>query len=174
MNTSASKILSLVTATDPDLLEQAEERIDIIKHKLKFLDNKPTVACIELLQPLKIAGEWVPELIGIAGGLPALTEASALTSWDGIQSADPDIMVLMLRGLGMDAALKELIALLGNPAFSDLKAVKNNRLYIADGAKYFYTSGPVLVDSLEILAEIINPKQFIFGYEGAGWMKFSV
>jgi iron complex transport system substrate-binding protein len=31
-----------------------------------------------------------------------------------------------------------------------------------------------MTDSIEIMAEIINPKQFIFGYEGNGWVHFNV
>ncbi|PLW91050.1 MAG: cobalamin-binding protein, partial [Mucilaginibacter sp.] len=51
---------------------------------------------------------------------------------------------------------------------------KNNRVYIADGNQYFNRPGPRIVDSLEILAEIIHPKQFIFGNEGNGWVKFAL
>jgi iron complex transport system substrate-binding protein len=94
--------------------------------------------------------------------------------WDDIAAADPDIMVLMPCGFSMDRTLKEVSIMLQQPGFADLKAVKNNRLYITDGNQYFNRPGPRIVDSIEILAEIINPKQFVFGYEGDGWMKFSV
>jgi len=55
-----------------------------------------------------------------------------------------------------------------------LKAVKNNRVFVADGNQYFNRPGPRIVDAVEILAEIINPKQFVFGYEGDGWIKFDL
>jgi iron complex transport system substrate-binding protein len=61
-----------VQAEGVDLLERLNERVDIIKHKLKFLENKPTVACIEWLEPMMISGNWVPELVEIAGGVPIL------------------------------------------------------------------------------------------------------
>jgi len=70
--------------------------------------------------------------------------------------------------------MKEINILLEQPGFAELKAVKNNRIYIADGNQYFNRPGPRIVDSIEILAEIINPKQFIFGYEGNGWIKFDM
>jgi len=63
--------------------------------------------------------------------------------------------------------------LLNLPGFAAMKAVKNNRLYISDGNQYFNRPGPRIVDSIEILAEIIHPKLFNFGYEGNGWIKFS-
>lgn len=160
-----------------DLLERLNERIDLIKHKLKFLENKPTIACIEWLQPLMISGNWVPELVEIAGGIPILVsngKHSPYLEWDDIRLADPDIIVLMPCGFSMDRTLREVNILLELPGFNELKAVKNNRLYITDGNQYFNRPGPRIVDSIEILAEIINPKQFIFGYEGEGWMKFGI
>jgi iron complex transport system substrate-binding protein len=153
----------------------ANERVDLVKHKLKFLENKPTVACIEWLKPMMISGNWIPEIVEIAGGAPILANAgkhSPYVDWDEIRLADPDIIVLMPCGFGMDRTLKEIDLLMDLPGFTELKAVKNNRLYITDGNQYFNRPGPRIVDSIEILAEIINPKQFIFGYEGDGWMKF--
>lgn len=159
------------------LLELLNERIDIIRHKLKFIIDKPAVACIEWIEPLMLAGNWTPELVDIAGGRSILTtngKHSPYVNWDDIKEQDPDIIVVIPCGFSIERTMKEMGILLALPGFDDLKAVKNNRLYIADGNHYFNRSGPRIVDSIEILAEIINPKQFIFGYEGEGWIKFSV
>lgn len=157
------------------LLERADERIDIIRHKLKFLSEKPKVACIEWLAPLMIAGNWTPELIQIAGGAPILAvngKHSEFIDFHDIEIADPDIIVVMPCGFSIPRTLQEVNLLLELPGWNDLNAVKNNRIYIADGNHYFNRSGPRLTESIEILAEIINPKQFIFGYEGEGWIGF--
>ncbi|NCD71594.1 cobalamin-binding protein [Mucilaginibacter agri] len=166
-----------VTASSEALIEELQERVDIIKHKLKFIENKPTVACIEWLEPLMVSGNWIPELVDIAGGTSILAENgkhSPYVEWVDIRLADPDIIVLMPCGFGIERTMKEINILLEQPGFADLKAVKNNRIYIADGNQYFNRPGPRIVDSIEILAEIINPKQFIFGYEGSGWIKFDM
>jgi iron complex transport system substrate-binding protein len=165
------------TDAGKDLIEYLNQRVDIIRHKLKFNENKPTVACIEWLEPLMISGNWVPELVGIAGGMPVLTEQgkhSSYIQWDDLRLADPDIIVIMPCGFSIERTLREMEILLVLPGFTELRAVKNNAVYIADGNQYFNRPGPRIVDSIEILAEIINPKQFIFGYEGAGWIKFSL
>ncbi|MEO6524581.1 MAG: cobalamin-binding protein [Mucilaginibacter sp.] len=159
------------------LIELMEERIDIIRHKLKFITDKPTVACIEWIEPLMLAGNWTPELVDIAGGSSILTQTgkhSPYVDWDDIRLQNPDIIVVMPCGFSIERSMKEMSILLALPGFDELKAVKNNRLYITDGNQYFNRSGPRIIDSIEILAEIINPKQFIFGYEGEGWIKFSV
>ncbi|MGN6638857.1 MAG: ABC transporter substrate-binding protein, partial [Mucilaginibacter sp.] len=164
-----------VTENGERLIEDLTERVDIIRHKLKFIENKPTVACIEWLEPMMVSGNWVPELVNIAGGAPVLAEVgkhSPHINWVDIQLQDPEVIIVMPCGFSIERTLKEIDILLELPGFNDLKAVKNNRLYIADGNQYFNRPGPRIVDSIEILAEIIHPKQFIFGYEGNGWIKF--
>lgn len=160
-----------------ELLEELKERIDIIQHKLRFIEKKPTVACIEWLEPLMTSGNWVPELVTIAGGTPVLSEPgkhSPYVNWEDLRTQDPEIIVVMACGFSVERTLKEINTLLQLPGFADLQAIKNKRFYIADGNQYFNRPGPRIVDSIEILAEIINPKQFIFGYEGEGWIKFEV
>jgi iron complex transport system substrate-binding protein len=44
-------------------------------------------------------------------------------------------------------------------------------VYVADGNAYFHRPGPRLVESLEILAEILHPETFRFGHEGVGWTR---
>ncbi len=160
-----------------DLLDRMQERMDLIRHKLKFISQKPTVACIEWIEPLMMAGNWTPEMVEIAGGQAVLAQSgkhSTAIEWTDFVQADPEIIVVMPCGFGIERTLKEMDTLLQQPYFQELQAVKNNQLFIADGNQYFNRSGPRIVDSVEILAEIINPKQFVFGYEGEGWIRFSV
>lgn len=166
-----------VAAKGDQLIEDLQERVDIVRHKLKFTENKPTVACIEWLEPLMVSGNWVPELIDIAGGASVLAEASKhspFIQWVDIQLQDPEVIIVMPCGFSIERTLREIDILLQLSGFADLQAVKNNRLYIADGNQYFNRPGPRIVDSIEILAEIIHPKQFMFGYEGEGWIRFSL
>ena len=159
------------------LLEELRERMDIVRHKLKFIEGKPAVACVEWLDPLMVSGNWIPEMVAIAGGSAILADAgkhSPYIAWEQISSADPDIIIAMPCGFSIERTLKEMGILLQKPGFYNLKAVKNNRVYIADGNQYFNRPGPRIVDSIEILAEIIHPKQFIFGYEGEGWIRFAL
>lgn len=166
-----------VSSAATDLLERSEERINIIKHKLKFITEKPKVACIEWLSPIMIAGNWTPEIVEIAGGMPVLTKSgkhSAYIRIEEILAEDPDVIILMPCGFSIQRTLEEINLLLELPGWENRKAVQNNKIYVADGNQYFNRSGPRITDSIEIMAEIINPKQFIFGYEGNGWIKFNV
>jgi iron complex transport system substrate-binding protein len=150
------------------LTEDLQDRVDIIKHKLKFIEQKPVVACIVSLDPLTLAGADLSESIGIAGGTLITGEAEALLS------QNPDIVILIPQGFTIEQTMKHIDQVLQLPGFAELKAVRNNRFYIADGIRSLNESPECFVDGVELFAEIINPKQFIFGYEGEGWIKFSL
>ncbi|MVN21563.1 cobalamin-binding protein [Mucilaginibacter arboris] len=160
-----------------DLTGRMHERMNLVKHKLKFITQKPKVACVEWIEPLMMAGNWTPEMVEIAGGQSVLAvsgKRSPAIDWLELLHTDPEIVVIMPCGFSIERTLKEMGTLLELPHFNDLQAIKNDKLFIADRNQYFNRSGPRIVDSVEILAEIINPKQFIFGYEGEGWIKFSL
>lgn len=166
-----------VASKGEQLIEDLQERVDIVRHKLKFMENKPTVACIEWLEPMMVSGNWVPALVSIAGGVTILAEDgkhSPYVKWENIQQQDAEVIIVMPCGFSIERTMKEVDLLLQLPGFAELKAVKNDRFYISDGNQYFNRPGPRIVDSIEILAEVIHPKQFIFGYEGNGWIKFSL
>ena len=124
-----------------------------------------------------LSGNWVPDLISFAGGTSILTQTgkhSPYINWEDIRESDPEILVVMPCGFPIERTLREIDIFMQLPGFNEMRAVKNQRVYIADGNQYFNRPGPRIVDSIEILAEIIHPKQFIFGYEGKGWVKFSL
>lgn len=159
------------------LLDSLHERIDIVRHKLKFVDRRPKVACVEWIAPLMVAGNWVPELIEIAGGESVLGENgkhSPQISFHTLKLENPEIIIVVPCGFPISRTLQEMNILFDLPGWGDLEAVKSNQVYIVDGNHYFNRSGPRVVDSTEILAEIIHPKQFFFGYEGEGWVKFGL
>jgi iron complex transport system substrate-binding protein len=166
-----------VTDRADKLLEEIDDRINILRHKLKYTERKPKVACIEWLSPLMVAGNWTPELVEIAGGQSVLGIAgkhSPFVSFDRIKEEDPEIIIVMPCGFSTQRTLQEIHLLLELPGWNDLNAVKNNQVFIADGNQYFNRSGPRIIDSIEILAEIIHPKLFVFGYENNGWIKFNL
>lgn len=157
------------------LLEDLDDRIELVRHKVKHVQNRPKVACIEWIEPLMVAGNWTPELITIAGGMPVLAENgkhSPFINWEQLAAAEPDIIMIAPCGFSIPRTLSEIQLLTSHPLWKDLPAVQKSRVYVADGNHYFNRSGPRIVDSIEILAEIIQANQFYFGMEGEAWLKF--
>ncbi|PPS42246.1 cobalamin-binding protein [Chroococcidiopsis sp. TS-821] len=157
-----------------ELIEDLEARVKICQQKTAHLsvEELPTVACIEWTDPLMTAANWIPELVAKAGGQPLFSvsgQPSPIITWDTLVATNPDIIIFMLCGFGLQRTRTEAIALKTHPAWEKLKAVQHQRVYITDGNSYFNRPGPRLVDSLEILAEIVHPEIFDYGYKGTGW-----
>ncbi|MES2429148.1 MAG: hypothetical protein V4560_19355 [Bacteroidota bacterium] len=150
------------------LTEEQQERVDLIIHKLKFIEQKPAVACVTALDPLMLGNDNINELVSVAGGNAIVGDAQTLLALDS------DVVILMPNDYTVEESMKHIDDLLQLPGFTELKAVKTNRFYIADADQFFNYAAENVVDSIELLAEIISPKQFIFGHEGNGWVKFSL
>jgi iron complex transport system substrate-binding protein len=132
------------------------------------------VACVEWLDPLMAAGNWVPELVELAGGVNLFGEAgrhAPWMSWEQLRAADPDVIVLLPCGFDIARTARDLPALTGRPGWGELRAVRSGRVFLTDGNQYFNRPGPRLVESLEILAEVLHPGAFAFGHEGSGWRR---
>ena len=135
---------------------------------------KPTVATIEWIEPLMSAGNWMPELVEMAGGDNLFGVAGAHSpwlTWPELIAADPDVIVILPCGYDMSTTERELPALTEQPAWAALRAVQTGHVYIADGNQYFNRPGPRLAESLEILAEILHSEHFNYGHEGVGWRR---
>ncbi|MCU0568509.1 MAG: cobalamin-binding protein [Oculatellaceae cyanobacterium Prado106] len=141
----------------------------------RFADeDRPTVACIEWSDPLMAAGNWIPELVTLAGGkslFGVVGEHSPWLQWDALVEANPDRLIFMPCGYDLDRTRQDVEQLQPHPQWSSLKAVQQGEVYVTDGNQYFNRPGPRLVDSLEILAEILHPEHFQFGYQGVGWQR---
>jgi len=154
-------------------VRQLQGRIQSIAEKARAFVVKPTVGCIEWVDPLMAAGNWVPELVGLAGGVNLFGVAgkhSPWMQWEELVKKDPDVIVVMPCGFDIQRTQKEMSALTQRPEWKNLNAVHHGRIYVTDGNQYFNRPGPRLVESLEILAEIFHPHVFEFGHENKGWI----
>lgn len=156
------------------LLQNLQARITHC-HQQLTPSHRPTVACIEWTDPLMIAGNWVPELVTLAGGQPSLGtvgQHSSWLTWEQLVSANPEIIIGMPCGFDLAQTTQALKELAQNPNWQKLQAVQNHQVYGVDGNQYFNRPGPRLVDSMELLAEIFHPQMFPPRYAGHGWLKF--
>ncbi|MFM8469473.1 MAG: cobalamin-binding protein [Limisphaerales bacterium] len=144
--------------------------VDVIEKAC--LLERPTVACLDWLAPLMGAGNWVPELVELAGGRNLFGEAGKHTGrlkWEELRAANPDFIIALPCGFDLARTRAEIAALTGKPGWADLRAVRKGRVFLCDGSAFFNRPGPRLVDSLEMLAEILHPEKFRFGHGGRGW-----
>jgi len=157
-------------------IREYQNRIQAIARKIPD-GPAPSVACLEWLDPLMVAGNWVPELAQLLRardpfGVPG--KHSPWMEWEALVKEDPDYIFVMPCGWDIPKARQEMAGLERRPEWARLKAVKTGNVYLTDGNQYFNRPGPRIVESLEILAEILYPKNFQFGHQSRGWQKYAV
>jgi iron complex transport system substrate-binding protein len=133
----------------------------------------PRVFAMEWMDPLMAAGNWMPTLIEHAGGTSVLAEPgghSPWITWDDVENADPDVVIVMPCGFDIAAVRRDAHLLENDPRWRALRAVREGRAFIADGNQYFNRPGPRLADSVEILAEMLHAVDF--GHSSDAWVRF--
>lgn len=157
------------------LAAELRARMERVANRTAALSARPRVAAIEWIEPLMAAGNWVPELIDMAGGIDLFGTAgrhSPWLDWSDLVLADPDIILILPCGFDIARSRTEMSALTQRREWPALRAARSGSVYLLDGNQYFNRPGPRLVESLEILAEILHPQAFRHGREGTGWIRF--
>lgn len=142
-------------------VDSLSARIDEVKRRGEAMTDRAGVVLLEWLDPLFTAGHWNPELVRIAGGKELFGQEggkSRRIEWGDLQTVDPECIVVACCGFDVKRSLQDVEQMTTRPGFSALRAVREGRLYVADGSAYFNRSGPRLVDSLELLAHAIDPR----------------
>jgi iron complex transport system substrate-binding protein len=159
----------------PTAIRQLKEQAANVVSKACLIKNRLSVLCLEWLDPLMAAGHWTPDLVELAGGTNCFTRAgerSPQLTLDELTKIDPDVILIMPCGFGLPRARIEAAILTENPTWPKLRAVRKRRVFLTDGNQYFNRPGPRLVESLEILAEILQPDLFPLGWEKrGGWQR---
>lgn len=153
------------------LVESLRARLAAVRERTAGRTPR-SVACIEWVDPLMAAANWVPELVAVAGGIDSFGRAgehSGYLTFDKLVAADPDVIAFMPCGFDIQRCLDELPILTSQPKWSRLRAVGEGQVFVTDGNQYFNRPGPRVVESAEILAELLHPDIADFGHRGAGW-----
>ena len=147
------------------LVEDLEERINIITHKLKFItdESKPHVVFLADVSPVQfIHNTYLESAARVAGGIPV----SAPT-----EGAAADVIVIISERLAPQL-LAALPGLFTMPEWAQTPAVNEGNIYLIHHPEHLRQPGALIADDIEILAEIFHPKQFVFGRDEDAWMKF--
>jgi iron complex transport system substrate-binding protein len=148
------------------------------------VSRRPTIACIEWIEPLMAAWNWTPELIELAGGIDVFGKAgvhSPWIQWEDLLAKDPEVIIVAPCGFDLARTRAEMHWLTVRPDFDKLRAVRNDCLFVADGNQYFNRPGPRVVETMEIIRQIIefagNPRNSERGNvercDPLGWSLYS-
>lgn len=150
------------------LVAQMSARIGAVSEAVRNRAT-PTVVMLEWIDPIFSMGNWGPELVEAANGRALLGEKgehSRAIPWDAVREADPDYLIIAPCGFSLERALLELPLLEAQPGWEELKAVKAGRVAVADGNLFFNRSGTTIVETVEMIAEILHGHQ-VEGHPGS-------
>lgn len=151
------KVIGELTSTQ----QKAEEVVDTMKKEFAEIQKgvlpgkKPRVYVEEWHKPPHVSGNWVPELVLMAGGEYKLCAAGKISKPITLREAEkynPEIIILSLCGFG-NKAKPEIV--LNRPGWQNIEAVKKRRVYVIDDS-LLNRPGPRLVEGLKFLVEKIN------------------
>ncbi len=129
---------------------------------------------MEWTVPLMGAGNWMPETIAAAGGAVVLGQEgvhSPTVSMADIAAADPDVIVVGPCGFSIERAAQELAPLTPRDDWQALRAVRDGEVYLVNGNHFFNRPGPRLLQSAQIIAEILHADVFPADNLGTGWLR---
>jgi len=138
------------------------ERVDAVAARTADLD-RPRVVVLDWLDPVMVAGHWMPELVEVAGGRYGMAETgdrSTPRAWPTVREYDPEVLVGAPCGFALERTLANRADLTGRPGWTALSAVADGRAVAMDGHHYVNRPGPRLVDTLEHLAGLLHPEVF--------------
>jgi iron complex transport system substrate-binding protein len=152
-----------VSARAEQLVASLSERLETVRRKADRISHRPHCFLMEWVDPPFCSGHWGPELVQIAGGHDSLGrrhQPSAQVDWREVVNTRPEIIVLGLCGYDINRARRDYELLRSFPDFDSLPAAHDGEIYLVDASAYFARPGPRIVDSLEILAGILHPREF--------------
>lgn len=157
-----------------EALDDAMEALANLETGLRVLRDKigvdrstnpqslPSVACVEWMEPLMVAGHWMPDVVEMAGGRAVLGtsgEPTRAVEWADLRDADPDVLAVMPCGFTIEETRRDLHYLTDQPGWEELTAVQNHKVALFDGNAYFNRPGPRLYRAIELLASVLYPEQ---------------
>jgi iron complex transport system substrate-binding protein len=144
------------------LVEDLEKRIRHITDAVEAVAFRPRVTAIDWLDPLILGGDWIPEMVRMAGGTPQPLPSvkAARIAWEDVAAFEPEVIVVMPCGFDLERTVAESAILTKQPGFANLPAARWGRVYAVDGNALFNRPSQRIVDSLEALAEMLHPNLF--------------
>lgn len=197
---SDTKIISLEPESIEDILEnillvgettdkrkESRKLVENLKKRLQNITSRlanstrsknkslPRVLIIEWLNPLMVAGHWVPEMVEKAGGMNLITKSEQKSypiTLDQIVKSSPDVLIFAPCGFNIKRTLKEKNLI--KKIIVHLKLdIENWKFFLMDGSAYLTRPGPRIIDGIEILSEILYPDLFPRKHPYAAWQRLN-
>jgi len=142
------------------LVGSLQGRIQRVDGLVSPIASKPRVLYLEWTEPPSPAGDWIPEQIARAGGVPQLSEpgvAPSRLNWQIVEQCDPDVIFVGPCSHNIPRILREMPNVAKVEAWWRMRAVRSGNVYLL-ASEYFDRPGPRVIDGIEIMAQILHPQ----------------
>lgn len=150
-----SDLNELINSENDEVLrEELHERLDIVSHKIKFMDKVPVVC----LDTNNLQNYMLTEELNAAGGILSTDIFGAV------------YIIYYQEGKSLNDLMREVPSLIN----AEWPAIKNGRIVLLNDNAEKQRNASNAVSLIEDFAEMLHPGYFIFGYEGDKWIRFGV
>ncbi|GIW09329.1 MAG: cobalamin-binding protein [Dehalococcoidia bacterium] len=159
------------------LIAAAYQRIGRVATIAAKIRRRPRVVVLEWLNPPYRAGHWTPEIVQLAGGYDALgraAEDATIVEWAEVLEFAPEVVIIAQCGFDLVRSELEARRTAWPAGWEKLPAVRSGQVYLVDGNAYLSRPGPRIVESLEIVAEILHPGLFAGLAPAGSYQRFSL
>ncbi|HLC44348.1 MAG: hypothetical protein A2722_00530 [Candidatus Doudnabacteria bacterium RIFCSPHIGHO2_01_FULL_50_11] len=115
----------------------------------------PRVYCEEWSAPPMVAGNWVPDIVELAGGVAVLSEAGKLSrefALADLVKSDPEIIILHICGLSTRVDPRSITR---RPGWEKMTAVRNKHIFVLDDSLLNRPTSR-LISGLRMLKDIFS------------------
>jgi iron complex transport system substrate-binding protein len=136
------------------LVDSLAGRLGAVSAAVEDADGMPRTVCVEWPDPIFVGGNWVPDMVTAAGGVPVVArsgEPSFEMKWEELLAGGPEVIMHMPCGYDLAGSIAQSASLV------DRLERDGCQLWAVDSTAYFSRPGPRLVDGIEILAHILHP-----------------
>ncbi len=134
---------------------ELEGRLATVRAAVSARISRPRVIALQNLDPVRVAGFWIPEMISIAGGEDVAGDPGlgpAAVGWGELESLGADVLIVMPNGSLEDAHAQAM------EHWERLERLGAERIFAVDAAACFAEPGPRLIDGVELLAHLLHPE----------------
>src|SRR5205085_5955502 len=113
------------------LVEALQGRMHDIERRTAALPDRPRVACVEWIEPLMASGNWMPQLVEMAGGSNVFGRAGEHApglAWDRLLAADPEYIVVLPCGFDLLRTRQDMPLLGQQSGWDRLQAVRTGKV----------------------------------------------
>lgn len=154
------------------LVGELASRLDYVTRQTAAVD-RPSVFCLSWFDPLMAAGNWITQMVHLAGGddrIGGRAVASSRIGGEELLKELPQVIFILPCSFSQSRSASEWADIRDYAPWADLPAVSNGRVFTLE-SNLFHRPGPRLVNGVELMAALLHPDRYLLSAESSLFRK---